>query len=592
MTHQIKEYQAPLADMAFLRQYLSDAPRDSESLQNDLLVLGEAAKFAEQVLAPINRECDEQGCIFENGQVSLPPAMKAAFRTYADAGWMGLAMPEQWGGQAQSESLAACVGEMLTSANHAFSMKPTLTISACRAIISHGRDELKETYLPNMIAGKWTGTMCMTEAHCGSDLGLIRSKAIPNGDGYLVSGNKIFISSGEHDASDNIIHLVLACLPDAPGGIKGLSLFLVPKKIKNEQGNWTKDNHVTCIGIEKKMGIHGSPTCSLNFDQSKGYLVGDEHGGIQAMFTMMNEMRLGTCLQGVGLSERAYQKSLEYAKHRAQMRSLSGSKQPEQEADFIIEHPDVRRMLLTQKAFADGGRALAQFCGQLMDEYTLNGSKEADQLLGLLTPIAKGFCTETGLESAALGVQVFGGHGFVRENGAEQLYRDGRIGTLYEGTTGIQALDLLGRKVLGNQGQSLKLMTKLIHQLTKSNEDHPNLSHLVKQLQPFAKQWGDVSMKIGMKAMKNHDEVGAASVDFLMYSGYVVLAYFHLKMALTSYELLNENMMDTQLGINPSFLKNKIQLAEFYFSRILPRTTSLEVTMQQDVSSLSFDWNV
>lgn len=590
MTTQTKEYQAPMADMAFLRMYLSDAQPDHTQWQSDLFVLGEAAKLAEQVLAPVNRECDEQGCTFENGRVSLPPAMKKAFRTYADAGWMGLAMPEQWGGQAQTESLAACVGEMLTSANHAFSMKPALTISACRAIIHHATDTLKDTYLPNMIAGKWTGTMCMTEAHCGSDLGLIRSKATPHGDDYLVSGSKIFISSGEHDASDNIIHLVLARLPDAPNGIKGLSLFLVPKKIMNEQGEWIEDNHVTCIGIEKKMGIHGSPTCSLSFDQAQGYLVGNENGGIHAMFTMMNEMRLGTCLQGVGLSERAHQKSLEYAKHRSQMRSLSGNKQPEQEADFIIEHPDVRRMLLTQKAFADGGRALAQFCGQLMDECASNDNKDADELLGLLTPIAKGFCTETGLESAALGVQVFGGHGFIRENGAEQLYRDGRIGTLYEGTTGIQALDLLGRKVLANQGQSLKLMTKLIHQLTKQNEEHSGLAHLVEQLKPFAKQWGDLSMKIGMKAMKNHDEVGAASVDFLMYSGYVVLGYFHLKMALTSHRLLNDNLVHADLGVNQQFLENKIQLAEFYFARILPRTKSLEVTMQQDLSSLSCAW--
>ncbi|MGR6875054.1 acyl-CoA dehydrogenase C-terminal domain-containing protein [Pseudomonas sp. HK3] len=441
-----------------------------------------------------------------------------------------------------------------------------------------------------MIAGKWTGTMCMTEAHCGSDLGLIRTKAVEHDGGYLISGNKIFISSGEHDASENIIHLVLARLPQSPAGIKGLSLFLVPKKLEDSQAQWVVNNHVTCIGIEDKMGIHASPTCSLNFEQSTGCLVGEINGGIQAMFTMMNEMRLGTCLQGVGLSERAYQKSLAYARERTQMRSLSGKKQPDQDADYIIEHPDVRRMLLTQKAFADGGRALAYFCAQLLDTTHGQDDKDAQDLLDLLTPIAKGFCTETGLESASLGIQVFGGHGFVREHGAEQLYRDGRIGTLYEGTTGIQALDLLGRKVLANQGKSLKAMTKLIHVVSAKHKDNPELSHLAQQLSPYAKQWGELSMKIGMKAMKNHDEVGGASVDFLMYSGYVVLAYFHLIMAIEAKQLLNDNVEYPELGIHTQFLQSKVQIAEFYFARILPRTKSLEITMQQELASLAPIW--
>jgi alkylation response protein AidB-like acyl-CoA dehydrogenase len=590
MSSSTLQYTAPLADMAFLRLGLQSNALTDSQLQSDYFVLQQAAKFAEDVLAPINRECDEQGCQFIDGQVQLPVAMKAAFKTYASAGWMGVAMPEQWGGQAQTETLAASIGEMLTSSNHAFSMKPALTISACRALISHGSKTLQDIYLPNMIAGKWTGTMCMTEAHCGSDLGLIRTKAVEHDGGYLISGNKIFISSGEHDASENIIHLVLARLPESPAGIKGLSLFLVPKKLEDSQAQWVVNNHVTCIGIEDKMGIHASPTCSLNFEQSTGCLVGEINGGIQAMFTMMNEMRLGTCLQGVGLSERAYQKSLAYARERTQMRSLSGKKQPDQDADYIIEHPDVRRMLLTQKAFADGGRALAYFCAQLLDTTHGQDDKDAQDLLDLLTPIAKGFCTETGLESASLGIQVFGGHGFVREHGAEQLYRDGRIGTLYEGTTGIQALDLLGRKVLANQGKSLKAMTKLIHVVSAKHKDNPELSHLAQQLSPYAKQWGELSMKIGMKAMKNHDEVGGASVDFLMYSGYVVLAYFHLIMAIEAKQLLNDNVEYPELGIHTQFLQSKVQIAEFYFARILPRTKSLEITMQQDLASLAPIW--
>lgn len=590
MASSTQEYTAPLADMAFLMMHSHAGSLNDSQVKSDYFVLQQAAKFAEEVLAPVNRECDEQGCQFANGKVRLPAAMKRAFKVYAEAGWMGVAMPEQWGGQAQTETLAANIGEMLTSSNHAFSMMPALTISACRAIISHGTKQLQDTFLPNMIAGRWTGTMCMTEAHCGSDLGLIRTKAIAHQDGYLISGSKIFISSGEHDASDNIIHLLLARLPESPAGIKGLSLFLVPKQLENERAQWVEDNHVTCIGIEEKMGIHSSPTCSLSFEKSKGYLIGEVNGGIQAMFTMMNEMRLGTCLQGVGLSERAYQKSLAYARARTQMRSLSGQKQPDQEADYIVEHPDVRRMLLTQKAFADGGRALAQFCAQLLDKTQISDDKDTQDLLDLLTPIAKGFCTESGLESASLGVQVFGGHGFVRENGAEQLYRDGRIGTLYEGTTGIQALDLLGRKVLGNQGKSLKAMTKLIHVLSSENKEHAALSHLAQQLSPYAKQWGELSMKIGMRAMKNHDEVGAASVDFLMYSGYVVLAYFHLKMAIEAQRLLDENIECPELGIHTQFLQSKVQLAEFYFARILPRTKSLDVTMLQELNSLYPVW--
>ena len=581
------EYTAPLDDMAFL---LNEAFPQSSS-EDDLFILKQAARFAEQELAPINSECDSQGCELNNGQVSLPPKMKTAFENYAQAGWMGLCMPEQWGGQNQSSRLGSFVGELLTSANHAFSMTPALTMSACRAIMAYGSDELKQTYLEKMISGQWTGTMCMTEAHCGSDLGLIRSSAIQNLDGsYQIKGSKIFISAGSHDASENIIHLVLARLKDSPNsreGIKGLSLFLVPAKLQDETGQWKQDNNVQCIGIEEKMGVHGNPTCSMSFENSQGYLIGEENKGINAMFAMMNEMRLGTSLQGIGLSERSFQKSLSYAKSRTQMRSLSGIKNPELEADPLIVHPDVRRMLLTQKVFAEGGRALAQFCSQFMDDGT------DDQLLDMLTPIAKGFCTEVGLESASHAIQIHGGHGFIKETGVEQLYRDGRISTLYEGTSGIQALDLLGRKVLGTQGKSLMSFTKMMHLLSKENSHYDENSEIVKlltTLKSYSKEWPEVTMQIGAKAMKNPDEAGAASFDYMMYSGYVVLAYFWAKMAIAAQELLDGKREFKGVVQSKSILENKIANANFYFERILPRALGHKTAMLAGNDCLLLDF--
>jgi alkylation response protein AidB-like acyl-CoA dehydrogenase len=439
----------------------------------------------------------------------------------------------------------------------------------------------------------------MTEAHCGSDLGLIRTSATINPDAsYQLKGSKIFISAGSHDASDNIIHLVLARVKDSSDnkgvsreGIKGLSLFLVPEKAQDENKQWNKNNNVHCIAIEEKMGVHGNPTCSMNFESSQGYLIGEENKGINAMFAMMNEMRLGTSLQGIGLSERSFQKSLNYAKNRTQMRSLSGIKNPELEADPLIVHPDVRRMLLTQKVFAEGGRALAQFCSQLMD----NGSD--NQLLDMLTPIAKGFCTEVGLESASHAIQIHGGHGFIKETGVEQLYRDGRIATLYEGTSGIQALDLLGRKVLGNQGKSLMSFTKMMYVLCKENSHIDKDSELGKQLatlKSYSKEWPDITMKIGAKAMKNPDEAGAASFDYMMYSGYVVLAYFWAKMAITADLLLNKDTVNDHQVRNDSlgkdFLETKLNNSRFYFERILPRAESHKSAMLSGNDSLKINF--
>ena len=584
------EYLAPLQDMRFLMDDMPGPVSTGDgSIDNSdiLFVLDMAAKFSQQELVPINATGDKEGCKFANGQVTLPVSMKSAFEQYAQDGWMGLSMPEEWGGQALPERLSTCVGEILTSANHAFSMTPALTMSACRAIISHGADELKETYLKNLISGKWTGTMCLTESQSGSDLGLIRTKAIVDGEHYRVSGNKIFISSGNHDGSTNIIHLVLARLEEAPKGIKGLSLFLVPEKIENADGAWVVENNVHCIGIEEKMGMHANPTCSMSFEGSKGYLIGEQNKGINAMFTMMNEMRLAASLQGIGLSERSFQKSVAYAAQRTQMRSLSGVKAKDKEADPLLVHPDVRRMLLTQKVLAEGGRALAQFCSELLDKsHDPECDKATIALLDMLTPIAKGFCTETGLESASHAIQMHGGHGFITETGAEQLYRDGRISTLYEGTSGIQALDLLGRKVLGTQGKSLMSFTKLMHQLVKENSENKIQKPLLDILAVYTKEWPDLTMKIGMKAMKNPDEAGAASYDYLMYSGYVSLAYFWAKMALVSQSILDGDRNSKSGALSTEFLDAKIKNAKFYFDRILPRAEAHKMAMMTGMDSM------
>ena len=587
MAEQLPEYRVPLKDMQFLLNEMSEAPAQEGVSNEDLFfILEQAARFAEEELVPINHDGDTNGCVFNNGKVKLPAKLRDAFRTYAEGGWMGLSMPEAFGGQGLPERLSTLVGEILTAANHSFSMTPALTMSASRAIIGHGSDEQKETYLEKLLTGTWTGTMCLTEAHCGSDLGLIRTSAEEVSEGvYSIKGNKIFISSGEHDAADNIIHLVLARLKDAPKGIKGLSLFLVPAKLKNKAGNWTKKNEVHCIGIEEKMGMHANPTCSMSFEGAEGYLIGKPNRGINAMFTMMNEMRLGASLQGIGLSERSFQKSLQYAVERTQMRSLSGTKAPEKEADPIIVHPDVRRMLLTQKVLAEGGRAMAQFCADLLDEsHKPDADKELVDLLGFLTPIAKGFLTDTGLASADLAIQMYGGHGFIKETGAEQLFRDGRASTLYEGTTGIQSLDLLGRKVLANQGKSLLSFTKLLHRLSKQSS--PELSPLADVLGGYAKEWPELAKKVGSKGIGDFEEVGAASFDFLMYSGYVSLAYFWLKMANVSHDILNGTRHPNGEGFDRDFLDAKIKNARFYFERILPRARAHKEMMLAGKASM------
>lgn len=574
------EYKAPLRDMRFLIDHVFDfhsnyAALGATDASPDMVsaILEEGAKFCENVLSPLNRSGDEEGCHFDNGVVTTPAGFKQAFAQYVEGGWHGLAADPAYGGQGLPSSLGLVISEMVASSNTSWGMYPGLTHGAMSAIHAHGTDEQKQTYLSKLTAGQWTGTMCLTEAHCGTDLGIIKTRAVPRADGsYGISGSKIFISAGEHDMSANIIHLVLAKLPDAPAGTKGISLFIVPKFLPDAMGEAGERNGVSCGSIEHKMGIKASATCVLNFDEAKGFLIGEPNKGLNCMFTMMNHARLGTGMQGLCLGEASFQGAIKYANDRLQMRALTGPKAPEKVADPIIVHPDVRRMLLTMKAFNEGNRALTYFTAQLLDIAHLGASEtarqDAEDLLAFLTPICKAFMTDTGLEVTNLGMQVFGGHGFIREWGMEQLVRDCRIAPIYEGTNGIQALDLLGRKVLGSQGKLLRGFTKIVHKFCEANVEHPQLASYVVQLNELNQQWGELTTKVGMAAMKNPDEVGAASVDYLMYSGYIILGYLWLRMALVAQAQLEDGRGDAD------FCRAKLATSEFYFKRLLPRTAA------------------
>ncbi|MBP9217065.1 MAG: acyl-CoA dehydrogenase family protein, partial [Agitococcus sp.] len=457
-------YKAPLRDMRFLMNEVFDFSTHYAGLSNgadatpDMVdaIVGECARLCEEVLAPLNLSGDEEGCHFNNGEVTTPKGFKDAYDQYVAGGWQGLSHPAEYGGQGLPMSMNLLKAEMMGTANWSFTMYPGLSLGCMNTIMQYGSEAQKNTYMPPLVEGTWSGTMCLTEPQCGTDLGQVKTKAEPQADGsYQVSGTKIFISAGEHDLAENIIHIVLARLPDAPKGTRGISLFIVPKFLPDAQGKVGERNPVTCGSIEHKMGIKASATCVLNFDNAIGYLIGEPNKGLEAMFTFMNTARIGTAIQGVAHAELSYQGALAYAKERRSMRALSGKKDPEQVADALIHHADVRRMLLTQKAIAEGGRAMIYFAGQYADHMT-NGIIENDKAkyehwddkLGFFTPILKGFLTELGLEAANIGMQVFGGHGYIKEHGMEQIARDARIATLYEGTTGIQALDLLGRKVL------------------------------------------------------------------------------------------------------------------------------------------------
>ena len=587
-------YKAPLRDMQFVMQDLLNYEKHYQSLPHcdevnqELIdaILEEASKFSEEVVAPLNAVGDEAGCeMLDDGEVRTPPGFKEAYQQYVDGGWPSLDQPSQYGGQDLPLSIGMTIREMAGTANWSWAMYSGLSHGAMETIAAHGSAEQKAMFMAPLVSGRWTGTMCLTEAHCGTDLGLLKTRAEPAADGtYRVTGSKLFVSSGEHDLAENIVHIVLARLPGSPPGTKGISLFIVPKFIPNEDGSIGERNNVKCGALERKMGIHGNSTCLLNFDGATAYLVGEENKGLHYMFTFMNFARLGTGLQGLAHSELAFQNSLAYARDRLQMRSLSGPKNPGGPADPIIVHPDVRRMLLTQKAFAEGGRALIYFASTQGDILTRSEDPEARELanhvLSFLTPIIKAFLTETGFESANLGLQCFGGHGYINEWGVEQNVRDARISMLYEGTTGIQALDLLGRKVLGTRGKALAPVTAFILDFCKRSRSRKELRPHLKTLVRLTRQWKALTRKIGFAAMRNRDAVGAASVDYIMFSGYVLLGVAWAASARAAYWRLEQGTTEE------AFYRAKIQTADFYFAKILPRTTSLLETMSAGPDSL------
>jgi alkylation response protein AidB-like acyl-CoA dehydrogenase len=588
----MQAYKAPQKDALFVMNELLGfekhyADLGFEDASPDMVeaIFSEAAKFAENVLAPINASGDEEGAVWKDGEVTTPSGFKEAYQQYVDGGWPGMTLPEEFGGQNLPYSLASTLAEWLSGANHSWAMYPGLSQGCMETIKTHGTAEQQQMFLHNMVEGKWTGTMCLTESHCGSDLGMLKCKAEPNADGsYNLTGTKIFISAGEHDLSENIVHIVIARLPDAPAGTKGISLFVVPKFNAGPNGEKLERNAVTCGSIEHKMGIKASATCVINFDGAKGYLVGTENRGLNCMFTFMNTARIGTGLEGLSASEAAFQGALAYAKDRLQFRSMKGVTNPEGPADPILVHPDVRRMLLTQKAFAEGNRALAIYAMQLVDITHASKDDEARQLaeakLSLLTPIVKAFLTETAQEATSYGMQVYGGHGYIKEWGMEQLARDTRICTMYEGTTGIQAIDLLARKVVGSNGELLQIFVKEMHDYCLSVRGKSQFNAWSNAIDTHLDEWLQMTVEISKRAATNPDELGAASVDYLMYSGYVVVGYFWLKMAVVAQEKLDEGTTDTD------FYQAKIHTAKFYFDLLLTLTLSLVSAIDSGADNL------
>ena len=585
-------YKAPLRDLRFVYNELFN-PAELQHLSGfeevtpDLVeaILEEAGKFCENVLLPINRSGDEIGVRFDNGQVITPPGLKEAYQAYSENGWGALTADPEYGGQGLPKTLGIMIEEMICGANVSFGLYPGLTVGAYNALVSHGADELKQKFLPNMVAGIWSGTMCLTEPQCGTDLGMIRTKAEPQADGsYQLTGTKIFITSGEHDMTDNIIHLVLARLPDAPAGIKGISLFLVPKFMVNEDGSLGERNPVFCGSIEHKMGIHASSTCVMNFDGATGYLVGQPHKGMQAMFVMMNAERLGVGMQGLGIGEASYQNAVAYARDRIQGRALKGALQADKPADPLWVHPDVRRMLLTMRAYTEGNRALAIWVARRLDEanHTTDPQRkqDAEAFIALMTPVVKAFMTDCGSEIANLGMQVYGGHGYIREWGMEQFVRDARIAQIYEGTNGIQALDLVGRKLPANTGRNLRPFFHELSAYLESKQDDPR-----PEFQPFVTGLAKVFVRlqqvtgwIAEKGMKNPEEGAGAATDYLRMLGLVSLAYLWARMA--------DIALEQRQGDEALFYQAKLDTARFYFERLLPQTGALTSAIMSGCASM------
>ena len=583
------QYQPPLRDMQFvihellqvedaLKQLPAHAQTNRELIDQ---VLEEGGKFCSEVLFPINRSGDEEGCHHNgDGVVTTPKGFKQAWDAFRDGGWPTLTCDPAIGGQGLPHIVGVPFQEMMNSANQAWAMYPGLTHGAYDCLTAHGTPAQKALYLPRLVSGEWTGTMCLTEPHCGTDLGMLRSKAAPQADGsFKISGTKIFISSGEHDMAANICHLVLARLPDAPQGTKGISLFIVPKFIPAADGTLGARNALACSRIEEKMGIHGNATCVMDFDGATGWLVGEANKGLNAMFVMMNSARIGVGMQSLGLMEVAYQNSLVYAKERTQSRSLTGPKAPDQQADPIIVHPDVRRMLLTQKAYAEGSRAFAYWLALLADNAhdhpDAGARKDADDMLTLLTPVVKAFVTDNGFLTTNLAMQVFGGHGYIREWGMEQYVRDARINMIYEGTNTIQSLDLLGRKVLQDNGARLRKFGKLVAELVEAEGTREEMAEFINPLADLGQKVEKLTTEIGMKALQNPDEAGAAAVDYLRVIGHLVMSYFWARMASLALAQPDE-----------PFYKAKLATARFYFAKLQPETAGLIRSARSGAGSL------
>ena len=570
-------YKAPLDDIRFVLEdllnvgQLSELPGYEDATPELLAtVIEEAAKLCEDMLAPLNQSGDAEGCHYENGVVRTPKGFRDGYAAYVQGGWPAMVASPDFGGQGLPHIAGTVLDEMLCSSNLSFSMYPLLAHGMVGAVQRWGDEELKRRFLPKLVDGTWSGTMCLTEPHAGTDLGMIRTRAVPAGDGaYLVTGTKIFISAGEHDLTDNIIHLVLARLPDAPAGTKGISLFLVPKRLPTDEGAAGSANGVSCGSIEHKMGIKANATCVMNFENARGWLVGEPHKGMRAMFTMMNGARIGVGMQGLGLAEVSYQNAVAYAKERLQGRSPRGPAAPNADADPIIVHPDVRRMLMAQKAYIEGMRALAYWVGMLIDIEDRHPDaarrEEATDLVALMTPVIKAFCTDVGFEITNLALQCFGGHGYIREYGMEQFVRDARIAQIYEGTNGVQAMDLLGRKVPDGNGRMVRRFVSIVERDLAEAESRPALRVMVDRVREALGALVRVTGSVMARAAGNADEVGAAAADYLRMFGLVATGWMWVRMAAIG---------DAKAGAG-GVAASKVATAQYFVTKLLPDTHAL-----------------